>query len=174
MDSNVASIIANLSNNEADATETARFYVDVLALLATYPLLVKSAAVTQTSGAVPQPADAVAVHAAFWNNYQLGELSIREADWLAPDWREATGTPYSFVRESLAGTTLQLVPAPTSGTGNEIYSYTTDTLPTWLQMPVALLVLALEYERESDHQNLPLAGACRSLGMFMLAIIARG
>lgn len=172
MDSNVQTLCTHLSNGEADTTEMARLYVDVLDELATIPVLVNYVTVTPSSGAVTFPTTSLTLLLAFYNSNQLGELSIREADWLLPNWRAATGTPYNYVMESYGRLGFQLVPTPTDGHNAQLLTtYYTDTLPTWLQMPVALLVLAREYERESDHQNLELATACRQLGNYLVQLV---
>lgn len=173
MDAVVQTFVTDISNGEADLTECARIYDDVLANLSTLPVLVQfTATIAPVSGTVASPGTALLL--AFYNNEQLGELSLREADWLVPNWRETVGTPYNFVRESIAGTQFQLVPQPNDGhDAQTITSYTTDTLPVWLQLPVALLVLADEYQRESDHQNIEIANACRELGQFLVGLLMR-
>lgn len=174
MDAVVQTLVTNLSNGEADLTECGRIYDDVMANLGTMPVLVSYSSGQQTNGLAPLPANAVALLLAFYNNEQLGELSIREADWLFPNWREATGTPFNFVRESIISQAIQLVPTPNDANAPSfLASYTTDTLPVYLQMPVALLVLADEYGRESDHQNIEIANACRELGQLLIGLLMR-
>ena len=175
MDATVATLISNLSNGEADQTECARIYVDVMARLGLVPVLAQlNTAVTPMSGVMGLPGNMVQLLLAFYNSYQLGELSIREANWLLPNWRSAVGTPYNFVRESFNAQTIQLVPAPNDGkNAQSLTSYTTDILPVWLKLPVTLLVLADEYQRESSHQKLPVANACRALGELLIGILIR-
>lgn len=173
MDATVQTLVTDLSNGEADITECGRIYEDVLANLSTLPVLVQfTASIAPVSGNVASPGTSLLL--AFYNNIQLGELSLREADWLVPNWRETVGTPYNFVRESISTTTFQLVPQPNDNhDAQTITTYTTETLPVWLQLPVALLVLADEYGRESDHQNIEIANACRELGMFLVGLLMR-
>lgn len=174
MDATVQLYVTQLSNGEASLPECGRFYVDVLTYLGTIPILTRLDTTVAASGTMVQAGDAVAMLLAFFGGSQLGELSVREANWLLPDWREATGTPYNFVRESYNAKEVQLVPIPTSGSGNMLVSYYTDVLPTWLQMPVALLVLESEYRRESNHQNLELAKACATVAQLLLNALTNG
>ena len=168
------SLVQSLSNGEADLAQAARFYVDVLGSLSDLPILTTTSAVAHVNGTINLPNAAVDMLLLFYGStlQQLGELSIREANWLFDNWRVATGTqPYNFVRESYNQRQVNMVPVPsTGGSATILYTHTTDTLPTWLQLPVALLVLAMEYARESKHQHLALAAAFRALGTFTMKI----
>lgn len=174
MDAVVNQLIVDFSNGEADLVECERFYRDTLAMLGTFPMLVQYTTIDAPTGTVVLPGNSVGLLAAFYNNYQLGELSIREADWLFPAWRDTTDNSiYNFVRESMGALDLQLVPSPsTSGVVSLLTTYTTNTLPVWLQMPVALFVLHDEYARESNHQNIALATAFRRVAELLTTILA--
>lgn len=172
MDANVQALVTNLTNGEADVAEMPRLYDDVIMRLAGLPVFVRlSTSVAPVAGKVSLSHGDIQLLLAFHNNIQLGELSIREADWLLPNWRGATGTPYNFVRESMGSQQIQLVPAPTANNSATLTSYNPETLPVWMQLPVALLIIADEYQRESPHQKLMLANAARSLGNFLIACI---
>lgn len=173
MDANVQALVTNLSNGEADLVECARIYNDVLTRLATIPILAQfTPTIAPVSGTVAVPG--ISLLLAFYENVQLGELSVREANWVLPNWREAVGTPVAFVRESVPEVQLQLVPAPNDGGNAQILStYGTDTLPIWLQLPVALLVLADEYQRESDHQKIEVSEAAGALGQFLIQLLLK-
>lgn len=173
MDPVVQTLVTQLSNNEADVAEMQPIYDDVLTQLAAIPILVSLLTnMKPQNGLVSIPGNIVTLLLAFYNNAQIGELSIREANWLLPDWRESTGTPYNFVRESFQTQNIQLVPTPTDNNNAQILgAYTTETLPVWLQLPVALLVLGDEYQRESDHQKLEVSAAARALGQLLIQML---
>jgi len=173
MDPVVQQLVTDLSNGQADVTEMQDLYTDVLGMLANFPILTNFLTVTNPStGIVNFPASASALLFAFYNNEQLGELSIREADWLYPDWPEQTGVPENYVWQSFNQRQFQLVPIPIDGANAQlIVAETRNVLPSWLQLPVALLILYYEYSRESNHRDLQLSQACQALGMFLIQTI---
>ena len=179
MDATVSNYVTWLSNGEADITEAQNIYNDVVADLARpMPAMVNSSSVsTGATGLVALPASAIELLLAFYNNFQLGELSIREANWIFPDWKEtlggAVGT-YNYVTEGVSTRSFQVVPIPTTPVNSfVIYSETRQTLPVWLQLPVACLILYHEYRRESDHKEINLSDAFQALGKALLAIAMR-
>lgn len=180
MDATVSTLITQFSNGEANggSTQSQQFYIDALDMLGTIPVLVSlPQTVTPSSGLVSFPTSPLAINVllVFHAQVQCGELSVREANWLAPMWRTATGAQaYNFVVESISSRAIQLVPVPSpAGSAQLIVTYYTDTLPVWLQLPVALLVLEMEYKRESDHQNLELANAYGAVARFLLHILTK-
>ena len=175
MDVNVQSLVVSLSNGEADLTQAQLFYNDIVGSLATLPVLCTTSTVAHVNGVINMPNAAVDLLLIFYgsNSLQLGELSVREANWLFQNWRVATGTqPYNFVRESYSQRQLTMVPVPNAaGSATLLYSETyANNLPVWLQLPVALLILAKEYARESKHQHMALAAAFNVLGTFTMKI----
>ena len=167
--------MTQLSNNEADVTEMSRIYDDVLTNLAAIPILVRFfPSIAPAGGIMALPSGGVNLLLAFYNGQQLGELSTREANWLFPDWREVVGTPYNYTRQSFNAQQVHLIPSPNDGlNGAFLVAHKAETLPVWLQLPVALLVLADEYGRESAHQKIEIATAARGLGQLLLACIMR-
>lgn len=181
MDATVSNYIVWLSNSEADLTECQQFYNDVVADLARpKPALVNFAPVSSVNGAVTLPSSAIDLMLAFYNNFQLGELTVREANWIDPDWADTTSTPtagtYNYVTEGFTARSFQLVEAPAVPFPHDafvIYSETRQTLPVWLQLPVACLILYHEFSRESDHKELNLADAFQAFGQALLALALR-
>jgi hypothetical protein len=180
MDATVSTLITQFSNGEVSggSAQSQQFYIDALDMLGTIPVLVSlPQTVTPSSGLVAFPTSPLAINAllVFHANVQCGELSVREANWLAPLWRSATGAQaYNFVVESTSARTIVLVPVPSpAGSAQLIVTYYTDTLPVWLQMPVALLVLEMAYRAELSAQNLELANAYGSLARFLLHVLTK-
>ncbi len=52
-----------------------------------------------------------------------------------------------------------------------IATETRDGYPEWLNLPLALLVLAREFARESDHRDPAFSTACAQLGKVALAMV---
>lgn len=174
MDATVTTYITQLSNGEADTTLAAGFYEDVLGQLDLAELLTTTTSVAKSGTTYTLPDPGVRILLTLYSNVQLGELSVREADFVDPKWRSTAGaTPYNFVRESFSQRQQQLVPIP-AGNVTFVNTYVqTGSLPAWLQMPVALLCLGMEYRRESNHQNLALASACTSLGQLLIKCVMK-
>jgi hypothetical protein len=184
VDAIVLQYYTQLSNGEGDTTLAAQLYRDAIVTInGMQPALVKLEAGTPTADGVANlSGNADELLLAFWNGMQIGELSVREANYLFPDWREATTNdkPYNFVREGLSQKQLQLTPHLVSlipkNSVQALVSYVPsdrDVLPDYMRMPVALMMLEAEYLRESPHQNVPLAAAFRSLATLLLAALAR-
>jgi hypothetical protein len=197
MDATVVSYVTELSNGEADTTNVLPgIYEDVLGQINIPPILVTTQALSPNGDySVSLPEGSISGLFYFISNtgfhyyQQLGELSVREADWLLPTWRNISSpqngqTVYSFVRESRNQRDIFPVPASSANiyalftyvpsVANNLPSYApTDTLPAWLQMPVALLCLGEEYARESNHQNMAMSKACTMLGQLMLKAVLK-
>lgn len=184
MDASVQDLVAKLSNGQADMTEAQNFYDDVVGNLATYPILTNfnflQSSAANPSGVLLSP-NAVELVTVFWNDVgrgyiQLGELSIQEAAWLYPDIRDNVGRPVNFVRQIANQRQLLLLPNPSTHTPADVValvSETRQTLPQYLHLPVALYILAKEYERESDHTDLELSAACQMLADFLMQIVVK-
>lgn len=187
MDVTVQTLIQNLSNNEADLTQANYFYTEVLGDLSQYPILTRVSRVTSgtgnNAGQLALPSSANELHSVHYTDtfaphagqyMQLGELSIKETSWLFPQLYGPAGRPTNFIRDITNQRQLFLIPPTPTSSSNDgalIYSESRNTLPQWLQLPVALLILAKEYRRESDHMNTDVADACEMFGMYLINIV---
>lgn len=177
MDANVSTYITQFSNGEADLTAAQEFYDDIVSnYLSEIPVLTNfSTSLTVTNGnQVALPATSVEPLAVFYGNEQLGVLTVNEANFLTPDWRETTGQSFNYVDAGASNrSTILLAPKPVAPTVNAqaIFTETRQTLPTYLQLPVAMLCLYYEYSRESLHRNENLAQAYKAMGEFLLSTV---
>ena len=60
---------------------------------------------------------------------------------------------------------------PSDGIG-VIYTEARDDLPVWLELPVALLVVAREMARESAHRDPEFSQACALVGAMVLQFVS--
>lgn len=176
MDANTQTYITQFSDGEADLTAAQEFYDDIVAnYLAEIPVLTgfnTSLAVSGNSASLP--ATAVQPLQVFYNNETLGILTIAEANFLFDDWRDTIGVPFNRVDEGAANRTqILLAPKPPTPASNvqAIYTETRQSLPTYLQLPVAFLCLYFEYSRESNHRNMPLAQAYKAMGELLISVV---
>ena len=133
---------------------------------------------------------AVRVLATFWDDRALARTRIDELRWTEVQFRDAVGTPVAWVQAE--ETTEQFRVSPTPDVGSTAFTYDSAThlgagfppnalgviatetradYPTWLNLPLALLVLAREFSRESDHRDPAFAQACGELGRVALAMV---
>ena len=174
MDANVSTYITQFSNGEADLTAAQEFYDDIVAnYLADIPILTNFATnFTTTGNTFPLPATSVEPLQVFYNNEVIGPLEIGAAQFLFDDWRDTVGTPFNYVNTGNRSTiTLAPKPPTPASNGGAIYTETRQSLPTYLQLPVAFLCLYFEYNRESNHRNVPLATAYRAMGELLISVV---
>lgn len=174
MDANVSTYVTQFSNGEADLTAAQEFYDDIVAnYLADIPILTNfSTNLTVTGNTAPLPSTSVEPLQVFYNNECIGPLEIGAAQYLFDDWRETIGTPFNYV-DTGNRSTITLAPKPPTPVSNvqAIYTETRQSLPTYLQLPVAFLCLYFEYSRESNHRNVPLATAYRAMGELLISVV---
>lgn len=176
MDANVSTLVTQYSNGAADLTAAQEFYDDIVSeILANYKFLTNfsTGLAVSSNNQVALPTALTGLLALFYQNEQLGPLSINEANFLLPDWRQAPGPVKNWIPDTSNKQTITLCPRPSTpaSTASAIYTETRQTLPTYLQLPVALIILYYEYSRESDHRDLNLAQAFKALGEFLLTLV---
>lgn len=181
-----------------DAAEVSRLYDEVILALAQDPRRwFTTAAITDTGvvdgGATPLdytnreyyqlPAtlNLAKVVALFFQGRQLSrenEQTLRQQNL---DWESDIGTPLAFVTDQRSDRFVRFYPKNDKATQADddtavVVVYTrslmTTGIPDMLALPIALLVLAREFERESPHRDKDFAEACRALGTNYLSYIA--
>jgi len=181
MDATVSTLVTELSNGQADLTQAAQFYNELLSELARIPLLVDSFLVTvDVHGIGTLPSNAVGLLYLFQtvgsDTFQLGELSVKEASWVFPGYVASAPTVpmRSYILEGLPP--RQFLVPDLNGVGGRVIAFCSNvraTLPVILQLPIALLILEHEYRRESDHKNMDISKASGMLGNFLLQIVLK-
>jgi len=189
-----------ISGDRADGTPLAQraattsLYAEVATLLAREGWIANVALLPTTAGtAVYFPSsETVEVLGAFFDDRALARGRVDELRWTATQWRDVRGEPLVWIQDQETTDSFRLMPTPDVGSAAFTYDAGTGThlgvgfppnalgvffaesridLPAWLDLPVALLVLAREFSRESDHRDPAFAGTCEQLGRILLAMV---
>jgi len=137
------------------------------------------------------PVQAVMLLGAFYNDRFLNEASIQELEsFFGLGWRNKKGAPVAFTREQESKRDFRLFPAPTEPNNDfsfvhglplgidyplnsivVIATETRDDLPQWLELPIVFEILAREYARESDHQDMAFAAICKGAAQMFFEMV---
>ena len=188
----VLTLIQDLSLSTADATAIERYYRDVVYDLAAGGWLAQATLVATTAqlGSYSMPDTSVSLLGLFYDDRQLTEEGLRSLEAFDSHWRDIRGVPIVYVVEGETEGSFLLVPTPEIASKDFIFMFgrpfgvefpeyalavvhteTRDDLPAWLELPVAFKVLALEFMRESDHQDKDFAAACGQLAVVLLTMV---
>ena len=107
-----------------------------------------------------------------------------------PNWQDESGSPLSYVADSENTKTLRLYPQPQVSSedfiwllgrpfGTDFPAYSLgvihteirDDTPDWMDLPIALQIMAKEYAQESRHHDLQLAQVAKQMSETLLRII---
>jgi len=195
----VLSLVQTLSTNQADAAACAQFYDDVVLDLARRPTgLVNGTLLAAGPGhdSSPEhsyllPITAVVPLQFIYDDAVLPETTPAELQTFDPDWRSRTRRPLVVERFDVGMRRFRLVPQPTTPTAptwlfmfgapfgidfpdsvvGVIHTETRQDLPSYFEPAVAWLILAREFSRDSNHQNMNFADRCASIGKKELDLI---
>lgn len=179
-----------LSGTLADQTECGRLFDEVMQELAHDARAWCSQVAVSSTGLTTDFSDpdqyelrsaVVKLLGVFYSGRQLSEERIHCLAGSNPHWREESGEPWAYTREGENGRTLRLYPKPrnvpvtgqslTTYTDAPLYLYTdvrTTLIPDILCLPLTLLVLAREFERESHHRDQPTAEIWRAMAQQLM------
>lgn len=126
----------------------------------------------------------------FYDDIQLSMSTIPDLVAVNPDWRDEVGRPDAYVIQDESEHDVLLYPVPDVNSKDFVFLLGSpmgrdfpdralgvvmgerrDDLPSWMDVPLALAVLAREYERESDHRDVAFAAACRQMSSTLLALV---
>lgn len=195
MRADVLALVQLLSNNAADAALCNQFYDEVVTDLAQQRWLTQASVLTLSEGTttVQLPLNAVEILSLYYDNEALTEMGLADLLYVYGEmWRSRRGRPHAYTRESETAKVIEVAPPPDlpsnplipihglpTGWDYPLYagliinSETRNDVPVYLELPLALLILQREYARESDHQDLALAGAAGALAELLLTMIAQ-
>lgn len=116
--------------------------------------------------------------ALFYNGRQLSRESEDTFATQSRNWHDRGGSPVAFTTDQRSDRFVRLYPK------NDVFKlgeigvlYTQSTvvvnIPDVMALPLAMLVMAREFERESTHRDMDFAKSCRALGQEMLNYIVR-
>jgi len=187
----VLQLVDVLSGGLADQTIAEGYYYEVVRNLAaaTEQLVASEFLPHAAQQAVfDLPADAVRMLAAFYDGRQLSPTSQGAVESVSPDWRDRVGTPQSVIEDTEADSKIRVTPKPLTasappsfvygeplgrdypdGTLHVLYTNTPQDIPAILEMPVALLVCAREFARESPHSSVEFSKVLSEFGTVLLS-----
>ena len=187
----ILALAQTLCYSLGDSTEMQRIYYEVAAALGQDPRGFFSTITTDVAGGtvadatdnahveLPTATTAPIVTkllAFFYEGRELLPETEQALDAVNPSWRDVIGQPQFYVTEDEDDRILRLHPKPAAAaTTPVIIIHTSVELPSIADsydLPVALLIVAREFERESPHRDKDFAGVARALGEYYLGFIA--
>jgi len=139
------------------------------------------------------PTDCQRLVALFQDDVQMSKTSVKELEAYAQDWRSDSGTPWAWMLDRETARKLLVYPKP-DATGDAVSTpyqwgsswpeddlsivfseYRDKDIPDWAVLYFSFSMLAREYRRVSDHQDLGFADLCDSLAIMtgsMVGIVA--
>lgn len=193
MKTRVLQLVNDLSLQVVDAAQSDYFYDEVIYELGNAELFTTATLVSVTEGtsSYTLPTPAIQKLMVFWDTQELDYLTIMEAETVfGKTWRDLVGSPEAYVVERENDRTFRLVPQPNITSKDFIFmrglpfgldfpEYALAVVHTEFKedvnelfdMPLAFLVLAKEFTRESPHRDLKFAGSCKQMGTFLLSLI---
>ena len=189
MKADVLQLVQDLSTNMADPVTCDRYYRDVVIDLGQRELLTTFTLIQHgiDLGNYDAPDSTLKILAVLYGDTQLSGESQKTIESVDPFWRQALGFPAAFVTETEGDMRFYLYPTPDAPSQDFsfvhgapmgadfpanaigiIFNELRTDLPVWLELPVALLILAREFNRESTHRDPAYAKACEDIGMGLL------
>lgn len=190
---NVLSLVSRLGLGLADEIQTLKYYDDATYDIANREIICNIQAITVTAGDATYdfPTEMGQLYAVFFGDRMLTEVMLREMEQRSPQWRDEVGYPYGFVLSDETARTVRLVPTP-KNVVTDAFVFThgapwgedfpndalamlgterRDEMPSWMDLFLALGILAREFDRESDHRDPLFAGACLALSNLISAFL---
>lgn len=171
----ILTLVSDMSLAQSNATEVSIIYDEVIRELGFVEVLTSTELIAVTGGT---------------STYALAPLNIRGLEFylstgfltmsdgrglgalFGSDWRNRTGAPVAYTYDDETSGDFRLVPAPVSD--DILTVIRTDArqdIPTWLDLPVTFEILAREYLRESDHQDIELATLCKAMADLLFNMV---
>jgi hypothetical protein len=167
-----------LAGPDVDQTLLDRFYRDVVWEFGQAELLVRSTVIPVTAGTgeFQLPERGVRLLTVFYDDEEIGPLRLTDVASLDAHWRDARGRPLAYIVDDRSARGFRLYPIPDVASKTGIYEVTAfhteapDDVLVWLELPIALTVLAREYVRESDHRDPVFAASCQNMATALLGL----
>ena len=196
----VLALVQTLSNGTADPVTSEKFYNSTIIELALENWTTRATVVPLTKGQVNADlttldgSTTVDINALIYDDVELDEISARDLGSLDPHWREAQGRTRSYTFEDENSKVVALYPAPNIASNPSLNTvgeplgadYTTynavcfysfaalapEQPPVYLELAIALRILAREHLRESDHADPEFAGVAQSMADLFKSLVA--
>lgn len=171
----VLTLVDDLSLGQANATEAAVFYAEIIRELGYLELLTSTETMTQEAGVnTYELADSTIMDMEYYNT--TGFLTKADGMGLGSvfgaDWRNRKGSPVAISMDQEDDTAFRLVPSPINDdTITIIRTETRTDVPVWLELPIAFEILSREFLRESDHQDTELSTVCKLTATLLFNLV---
>jgi len=138
--------------------------------------------ITSGTATYDYASDALVLHAVFVHDKILAPARVSDLEAYNDAWRSLSDTPYAMTEDELTARTFMLIPNPDTTSdslipvhgepfgedypdniGVQLYAESPDDLPDWVSTCVALRILALDFARPSEYQDVAFAEACTKL-----------
>ena len=187
----VLNLVATLSNGTADPVTSGLYYDHVMFELAREDWFVEAALIPLMKGQQEVALDAsvslpmVNRLALIYDNTELEEATKQQMEAIDPQWRDSIRYTRSYITEDESAKVVALHPAPIYNSNPNLgvfgepfgldyptynlacfYSYAPlEPQQPWyyLELVITLRILALEFNRESDHTDMEFATNCQTL-----------
>lgn len=190
----ITELVELISNSQPEESAIEEAILLVLRDLAERPVRTKAEIVDLEAGQATfqLPSQTTMLMEAVYDFYHLDRLDSRELDSaVGTAWRAAVGSPVAFTSSQESARTFRLYPRPDKATqltvgptffweliGNEYrtgslllfvseYRDLPPSLSAWLDLYLALRVIQILFTRDSDEQDIELAGVCGKLARAM-------
>lgn len=190
--SSVRSLAQDFAYDRADATRLEFHYEDAIRRLAHVGWFVDVTLVSvdATTGLFTIPSGGVSIIGVFHDDSILDELSIIQVEALNPEWRDVVGNPKAYITNDESRNNFTIYPRPAmkskdfsfiTGTplGEDFPEYAVAVIHTkvdtdeaeFLELPLALRVLAEEFSLESQIRDEPFAKLCKQLSDIFIRVL---
>lgn len=189
----ILGLVRALANTALDESTLDAYFSDVLYELGRSPRPLVEAelfAVASGTAGYSFPANAVTLLHAFFGSAQLSPSDKASLEAYSSTWRSDSGTPFAYTVDEQTGRAFRLYPTPSassaalsfptgtpfgvdfpSNAGCLIFSSArTEDIQPWVGYAIALKVLAKEFAKPTNKQDVDFADACNQLAeVFLLA-----
>lgn len=190
--STVLALAAVLGNTQGDTNELDKSYDRITTVLAKSPWNVEAALVPTAKGTVKYTLDEDVgnILFVFYDDQTLALESIAGAKMFNHNWRDVVGEPFLYIREQEDSKDIRLFPQPDKSASDFVFllgesfgvDYPENAIVTihtirkqdWadqFDLPLTLEILADEFARETEHQDISFATACKSFAALIFGVL---
>lgn len=185
-------LASQLTLSQLSADRLAPFYDEAIYALGALPYLIEATMldVNANQSIFTFPETTLALLGCWYDSRTLDLMSYADLRAMSPFWQDEQGYPVAYTEENLSLRQFRLYPAPTEpgesrgfdpggpfGEANpSFHVFTLGTifqqdLPSWLELPIILNLLAREYALESPHRDAAFAQGCAQLAHMFLTML---
>lgn len=185
-------LTSQLALSQVTEDQLAPFYDEAIFALGTLPWLLEATllSVTSDQASFTLPATTLTMLQCWYDNRTLDRMTHAQLLALTPRWQEERGFPIAYTEEHLNLRTFRLYPLPAQpsesmtsilgGPFGEAFPGSNvavlgviqqQDLPSWLELPLALTLLAREYMRESPHRDPDFAHGCQQVASILMDML---